>query len=79
MMIDHDPEVPAGFQDADLEQAELEARAREVATLRRRGICSHGWVHGLASSGEWLGEGPAPAPGHVLCLECGEHVLDPFG
>lgn len=32
MGLGHDPEVPAGFQDADLEQAELERAARERKT-----------------------------------------------
>jgi hypothetical protein len=42
-VYDYDPEVPAGYQDADIEQAEFEAAGRRLAALRRRGICTHGW------------------------------------
>lgn len=31
----YDPELPAGFQDADLEMRELEDRAAERETMRR--------------------------------------------
>lgn len=41
-MYDHDPELPAGYQDADIEQAGFEAEGRRLAALRRRGICTHG-------------------------------------
>jgi hypothetical protein len=34
----HDPEVPGGYQDADLEQSELERKARELPPLRRARI-----------------------------------------
>jgi hypothetical protein len=46
MSLDHDPELPAGFQDADLEQAAYEAQGRATAALHRRGICTHGWMLG---------------------------------
>jgi hypothetical protein len=42
----HDPEIPAGFQDADLEQASCEEQSRQAAADRRRGICHHGWMLG---------------------------------
>lgn len=32
----YDPELPAGFQDADLEMAEFEAQAREAEAEERR-------------------------------------------
>lgn len=41
-MLFHDPEVPAGYQDADIEQAAFEAEGRRLAALRARGVCSHG-------------------------------------
>ena len=37
----HDPEVPAGYQDADIEQAELEAEGERIAALKRSGVCVH--------------------------------------
>lgn len=43
----YDPELPAGFQDADLETAALHRHANRLARLRRRGICAHGWIKGL--------------------------------
>ncbi len=35
----YDPELPAGFQDADFEMRDLEERAREIAHARKRGYC----------------------------------------
>ena len=78
MSFDYDPEVPAGYQEADIEMAELEEAARYHAAMRKAGKCTHTWVQGLATSGEWHGEGPAPEPGHVLCLHCHKIVPDPF-
>src|SRR5262245_10400760 len=46
MSFGYDPELPAGFQEADLEMRELEAAAARNAALRRRGICTHGWCLG---------------------------------
>lgn len=77
-ILDYDPEVPAGYSDADMLQSSLEAAGRRSAALRARGICDHGWTQGLAASGEWCGEGAAPAVGFARCLHCGEDVPDPF-
>lgn len=52
-MFDYDPEVPAGYQDADLEQCELEAQSNAARLLRKRGVCSHGWQQGMPASGQW--------------------------
>lgn len=38
----YDEELPAGFQDADIEQAEFEAEGRRLSALHARGICTHG-------------------------------------
>lgn len=59
MMMDYDPEVPAGYSDADLEQRELEAIGSRVAAARRAGVCLHGWT------------GPGDTPGSRRCLEDG--------
>lgn len=52
----YDPEVPAGYQDADLLQAQYEEESREAARLHRQGICTHGWMQGVASDGTWPSE-----------------------
>lgn len=41
MSMSYDEELPAGFQDADIEQAEFEAEGNRIAALRRRGVCTH--------------------------------------
>lgn len=38
----YDPEVPAGFQEADILQAQYEEEGRRLARDRKRGICHHG-------------------------------------
>jgi hypothetical protein len=93
-MFNYDPEVPAGFQDADIEQAHYEAEARESARLRREGICTHGsgLCRGHIYSNEQIlrmreDHGDFPdrptnldplSEGKMLCLDCGQHVEDPF-
>lgn len=46
MSLDYDPEVPAGYQEADLLQAHYEEEGRRIAALNRRGVCNHGWMLG---------------------------------
>lgn len=46
MIYEHDPDVPAGFQEADILQAQYEAEGRRLAELHRRGVCTHGWMLG---------------------------------
>ena len=53
-----DPELPAGFQDADFEMRDLQSVASRVSKLRKRGICVHGWTQGQPN-------------GSVKCLDCG--------
>lgn len=44
-MFDYDPELPAGFQDADFEMRELEELGNRAHWLRTHGKCPHGsWV-----------------------------------
>jgi len=61
--MSRDPELPGGYQDADLQQSALERAGARSAALRRRGICDHGWL--LAPAGE-------PA----RCLHCGAVFAD---
>ena len=62
--MSYDPELPAGFQDADFEMRDLEAAAARDTALKARGICTHGWVQGT----------PGRQTGPVRCLEegCGK-------
>lgn len=55
----YDPELPNGFQDADFEMRELTAQANREARLRKRGICTHSWMH-------------APDVGPATCHHCGK-------
>jgi len=50
-MYDHDPEVPAGFQEADFLQAQYEEEGRRIAALTRQGVCTHGWLLGPGNGG----------------------------
>ena len=45
-MFDHDEELPAGFQEADLLQAQYEEDGRQYARDVKRGICHHSWQLG---------------------------------
>lgn len=38
----HDPDLPRGFQDADIEMAGLTAAGHRAAALADQGICTHG-------------------------------------
>lgn len=63
MTFDH--ELPAGFQDADFDAASLTAQANHESRLRKRGICTHGWIQGPP--------GPPNAPTTVwTCNYCGK-------
>ena len=63
--MNRDFELPNGFQDADLEMAELTASANRISRLRKRGICTHGWVQGPP--------GPAGKPTSIwTCHDCGK-------
>lgn len=90
MILDYDPE--AVYQDADVLQAQYEEEGRQLAADRRRGICHHGWglgnghkftaeqVEAERRKGDFP-ERPTqavqPGEGMMLCLDCGEVVIDP--
>jgi len=40
-----DDELPGGFQDADFEMRDLEAIGQVEDMLKKRGICTHGWMN----------------------------------
>ena len=56
-----DDDTPAGFRDADIELAGLEALGRKATSLRKRGLCAHGWCQGQ----------PWNRDGQITCLDCG--------
>lgn len=58
-MFGYDPEVPAGYQDADIEMLEMRDAANEQATECRNG--NHNWYTN-------------PQTGYVYCLECPAHA-----
>ena len=55
-----DLELPNGFQDADFEMAELQRVGNLASALRKRGICTHGWLQG------------PPGKQVTTCLHCGK-------
>ena len=59
----YDPELPNGFQDADIEMDSLTTAANRAAALAKRGICTHGWLF-------------APAYGQARCNDCGRVFKD---
>ena len=64
-----DPELPAGFQDADFEYNGILATAKREQVLARKKICSHGWLQGPP--------GPPGKPTNVVtCHYCGKVFAD---
>lgn len=64
MSFDYDPDLPAGFQDADFEMRDLQAAAARDARLRKAGRCTHSWYQDPP--------GPPSAPTSVYtCHHCG--------
>lgn len=47
----YDEELPAGFQDADLEMAEMERDANAMRAAQARGECQHSSSCGVSSDG----------------------------
>jgi hypothetical protein len=76
----YDPEIPAGYQDADIEQAEMEALGNHIHRLEARGVCTHGAVVGHAinpDTGEtYYYEQEYIEPGQKLCHGCGSVFVD---
>lgn len=64
--MNYDPELPAGFRDADFEMRDLEAAGRRSARLRRKGLCDHGWRQSYPGH---------PVVGEARCLHCGKVAL----
>lgn len=50
------------MNDADIEMADLQSAANHESSLRRKGICSHGWFQGTT------GQPNGPAK----CNHCGK-------
>lgn len=73
MSFYHDEEVPAGFQDADIEMAELTELGHRIGDLNRQGICTHnGWVSRPANGQIYYPVQAELKPGQVACSEeCG--------
>lgn len=44
----HDPEVPAGFQEADILQSQYEVESAAYRADIAKGICHHSWILGRA-------------------------------
>lgn len=93
MMYYHDPEIPAGYQDADLEQAEFErqsrefdARMRKMRILRANGelraaaqACTHSWGYPLDSEAAVHANDPRTGEEGWRCNHCGSALVeDPF-
>lgn len=57
-MLGHDDELPRGFQDGDLEMADLVRQGIAESKLRKAGKCPHGWYK-------------APAGQKAKCNDCG--------
>ena len=83
MSFGYDPEVPAGYQDADIEMAQYEAEGARYAALRRRGICTHGSCQGYPDGpGEHLDairaklDAKGVKPGQVICTEGCETIFE---
>lgn len=62
-----DTELPAGFQDADFEMRALQAAGNRASALRKRGICSHGWMQPNNPSAFHAGKDYS-----VVCNHCGK-------
>ncbi len=86
--IGHDPEVPAGFQDADFDQRELEALGAETGRALRRSYalreagdlagaaatCPHGGGYPLDSLAARNAYDPRAGEVGERCLDCGSVI-----
>jgi hypothetical protein len=73
----YDEELPAGFQDADFEQREMEELGNQIAALERKGICTHGHTVGLGADGvAHYPEAEGLVGQQRKCSDCGEVFAD---
>jgi len=71
----YDPE--AIYQDADIEQAEMEREGRRLAALEKRGTCTHGRVIGIGEDGvAHYPEAVGLVHPQVKCDRCGRVFAD---
>jgi hypothetical protein len=89
--INYDPDVPGGFQDADFDQRELEARGAEFGRARKRSesyrdagdlpraaaACPHGGGYPLDSEAARRDNDPRAGQDGQRCSDCGS-VLSAF-
>lgn len=79
MSFYYDEELPAGYQEADLQMAEYQDEARRHAALRAQGICTHSsWIgkdhdgNGPLPGGDYYPEQAGLKPGEQRCTAgCG--------
>jgi hypothetical protein len=68
----YDEELPAGFQDADIEQYEMEQAGRAIHAARKAGRCTHQSVVGYRNPAVYP-EQEGLRPGQSKCTDgCGE-------
>ena len=79
----HDPEVPSGYQDADIEQAEWYDEGRRMELARAAGRCMHqSWVgmnhdgKGPLEGGNYYSVQIGLSTGQVVCTEGCGRVFD---
>ena len=65
MSMGFDPEVPAGYQDADIEQAEMIELGNRLADLEAKGICTHQGIRDSKNKRDLK-----------VCTGCGETFRD---
>lgn len=73
MSLGYDPEVPAGYQDADIEQARYEAESARAAADRAAGVCHHGALAEYSAAPSYP-EQEGLVYGQARCMDCGAVV-----
>jgi hypothetical protein len=83
----YDPELPRGFQEADLEQAALERAGAEASRDRQRAralfvagllpeaadACPHGWGYGTHGTAAQAAGDPHAGEAGFRCHHCGSY------
>lgn len=67
--MSYDPEIPAGYQDADIEMAEMAEVARDADASRKRGECPHWSRQGYNANNIMADHGFVH--GEEICTDCG--------